>query len=704
MSEDTLGYVPADGESPVTTVDLTARTLSRAFPYPERQVGGAVRSLIEANHQRSTLNSRIASRLNAERPYNPSDLARAQMSWRSNFTTRPLATLLQRAYGRFPRAVADAKYLTSAELPKGTPGGHTKSELFRDRVTRFIRGEPKWKNLIDSLAWEDVCYGYTAAVWLDKAEWLPFALRQDEVFLPVGCGQATEDVPFFAFRQNMLPHAAVDLLEKVEAAIESAAAAGLQPAYTWYPEVLAAAITDAIRDDSSATTSTTEDIRRLVDLRRQLANTNTLGSGRKVVPLYHVFAVELTGAVSHYIVDRHFRLVYEWLDEYDSLRRCVTFFAFEHGDATMHGSKGIGRLAYNVAAVQDRSTNDVCDRLHMAGKLFIKSPAAKHRTFSATMRGGFCLIDPDFEPIPALKLDAGVEESMVLDGFLEAKLDAMVGTVSPRVLQGERVTAAAVNLMAGRESDRSDDYLGRWLPQVGELVTEIVRRACLDQEIRDPRAMALRSDLLGGGLSPDEVAYLATQPAMTTLSGWTGLDRQQVIVACAEGRGNPVYDQRALEQAKLEAQVGPGFAESVLAPTPDPSVLAEQTRLQLMENMVLTQGMPVPVSLRDNHAVHLSGLLQVIQGAIQESVRNPGADQILVALTAHARAHLDLAGTDPAVQQFVPVVAELEQAVAQLQQAAAEQAVPEPAPEPGTEPTPEGVIPAATVPVLPQAG
>jgi len=507
--------------------------------------------------------------------------------------------------------------------------------------------------------------------------------------VPTGSGQHATTVPYFAVRVNMLPHEAYDMLLNAEAAQNLGGAK-----FTWYPERFAEAITDAIRDDSAATTSTLEDQRKLVDLRRQLATANTIGSGRKVVPLYHLWVSELTGALSHFILDHKKRLLFEWLDEDSSVLHRVAFFSLEKGDKTLHGSKGVGRIAYNIAAIVDRSTNDVVDRSYMAGKLFVKSPVTKHRSFAPTMRGGFCLIDPDFEVLPTIKLDAGVESSAALDAFLNGKMDAMAGTVSPRMLEGERVTAAAVNLLASRESDRSDDYLGRFLPQTADMVTECIRRACLEPEMEDPRVQELRRELPEGGMASEEIAYLAEQPAMTTLSGWTGMDRQQVIVACVEGRGNPVYNARALEEAKLTAQVGPEFAQQVLLPDPDPIYLAEQMRAQVLENMAITHGNPIPVSLRDNHAVHIQTALPAVQAAVQQAMPNPAAEQVLEGLVAHMVEHVKAAGKDPAVQPLVPVVQQLESVVEQLKDHAAKAAE---AANPGG-PAPTGETPGAPGP------
>jgi hypothetical protein len=211
------------------------------------------------------------------------------------------------------------------------------------------------------------------------------------------------------------------------------------------------------------------------------------------------------------------------------------------------------------------------------------------------------------------------------------------------------------------------------------MVTGMIRRLFLrpQPEKYSRRIAEMLQRLAAAGLSEEDIAYLAQQPAMPTLSGWTTAERQSIIVACVEGRGNPVYDQRRIEAAKLEAQIGPEFADTVLAPTPDPTQIAEQQRQQILENGAILDGTVVPVSPRDAHAVHLASLMPVIQGAIQEVQTNPkntGGEQLLRGLVAHAKAHIQLAAGDPAVAQYAEIILQLEQALAAPP--------PDPAPEP----------------------
>ncbi len=644
----------------------TGDIVNRCFPRPKDQVPQMVDRVVIASYERNIRNTRISAKLNQERPYDPSRLKEAGLGWRANVSTRPLSRLMTNAYMRFPRAINESKYLTNATLPAGTPDGRGKTAFFRNEITRFVRSTPEWKDVVEGLAWENTAFGYTAAVWWDEEEWLPTAVRQDELFVPAGTKQHASTASFFVARRDMLVHEAARHMITLYEKYKQAGYAEQLP-YEWDMQEYARSINEAVPEDVRS--RSTEHIRIVEDLRRQLSLASAFGTGNKVVPLHYLFCVEPTGKVSQFIVDaRRKKLLFVWLDRYNSMTECATFFAFELGDRTLLGSKGVGRIAYNMASVLDRTTNEVIDKFQLAGKVLLKAPEARHRRMKATAIGGFLMIDEAFEVVPQIKLDVDMEDALGLDQFLQSKLDAMTGSVSPQVLQGERVTATAVNLLASREGERTDDSMARWLQQFGHLMTEITRRLVV-VNTTDQKVLDLRKTL-STRLTPEELQYLVTSPALTTTSGWTGADRQAIVMACSEGRGVPSYDQYKIEAAKLEALVGPEFAEEVLSPANDPTQAAEQQRLQMMENMMLMEGLPVPVSPRDGHLVHLNVLAPTIQHAAAELAQNPGAGPAFELLVAHGRAHLETAkqAGSQGLEQFDQMLSEAEQAVQQLKQ------------------------------------
>lgn len=651
----------AVGEAPVVDVSDSGAPQGRALPDPKTQAGTLVTRMVEDARERNTKNARITAKLNSERPHKSSELEAAGLSWKVNITTRPLATLTQRVYARFPRAVASARSLTSATLPPDTANAADKNKFFQKTITDFIRSEPRWVEVIEGLAWESVTFGYTAAVWPDEEGWLPIACRQDEMFVPPGTKQHASTASVFVYRQDTLAHEARVLLDKATAASKIEGTR-----FQWDLEALVRTLREAVPSDQKA--AVTEHLRDIEDLRRQLTAANTFGTGNKTVTIYNLLVVELTGAVSHYAVNEKKEFLFAWEDRFKSMSEAASFFAFELGDRTLRGSKGVGRVAYTVASVLDRSTCDVVDRFALSGKVVAKAPTARHRQFRVSVVGNFVLLDDNFELVPQAKFEASIAEGVALDQFLQQKLDAMTGSVSPQHLEGERVTAAAVNLLAGREAERADEYMNRWMQQVGYMMTEVVRRLVL-VPTTDPKVLALRQRL-STRLTVEEQQALATMPAMTTVQGWTASERQLIVTACAEGVGNPVYDQRQLAIAKVNAMVGPDLAAEIVLPTEDPTVIAEQTRTQLLENGVLIDGVDVPVSPRDAHLIHLQGLTNVLASSLQELGANPNAFAAAKAVVTHGATHVQFAKEAgiPGVEQFEAAYQQASQALAQLVQ------------------------------------
>lgn len=641
---------PGDAPAPQTTP--TAKVVLRAFPT-DTSLSGFVTALIQEASERLTRAARIASKLDSERPHDQNQLAHAGLGWKSNFTTRPLNTLVSRAIGRFPRAISAARYLTAASLPADLPNSRAKTEFFRDELTKALRSDPRWEDLVETLASENVTFGWCAAGWLDEDTWFPFAWQQDSMFVPVNTRQTSNTANAVVLKQSLLPSEAYQLLLNAQDADDG----------RWDLAMLAQAINKAMPENARSGEAEYERLRQ--ELLRGLQN-NCSYTGAQVVLLYHVLGQELSGKVSHYILDADRRLLFKHEDRFDGMLTSVVFFAFEKGDKTLMGSKGIGRMAYTMSSVIDRNRNDAVDRLQLSGKLIAQAASANHTRFKMSVIGNFILIDENFV-LSQQKLEASPEASIDLDRYLGGLLDEMTGSVSDQTFEErERVTKAEVNARLGRENERSDDFLQRWLRQFGQLMSGIQYRL-LNPNIPPGtpgyEASQTLLERLRTRLSDDEIDQLRRTPALTTIAGWTEFERMAIVAACVEGQGNPMYDQRELASAKVTAQVSPDFAQQVVLPQEDPTQVAEQTRTQLFENDLLLNGQEVPVSPRDAHLIHIQTMMGPLTQALQEAVQNPTADTLIQAFLTHGMGHLQAA---KAGGETSPELAQAEQIFAQI--------------------------------------
>jgi len=591
-----------------------------------KQAKSIVTTLEVANKDRNVKNARIMAKYNSERPHTQAKLESEGLGWKSNYTSKPLPMLIDKVAPRFVQAIEGVKYLTNSKLPESIPGASIKTEAFRREITSTVRARPGWRSLVSELGQENALFGYAVLAWLDEFHWFPKFFRQDNFFLPTGTKQLPAFAQVVVLRETLLLHE----LAKMIADKEAAKIRG------WDIEATVKAINSAMPENRRTKEQSPE--RVYEDMIRESVVGTSYEAGAKVVTLWHLLATENDGKVSHYIFDSvDFSELFSSEDQFDSMPEAVSFFSFQQGNGTMHGSKGIGREIYAMAGILDRSRNEVVDRLNLAGKIIIQGDEKQLARFKMSIVGNAILIGQGYNVVER-KFDAAVEPFMQLDAFLTGLLDQMAGATTPKVFEGERVTKAQVDLFAAREEESRDTIIGRFLNQFADMMTTLQRRLC-DSQTAEKDAKDMQARLLEI-MSREELNQLSKQAVAETVKDYTDLERQQVVIAAQESQGNPLYNQKELQRRKLTAQVDEEFADAVLLPDEDPTVLAEQTRMQQLELLIIAgQGAEVPISPRDNHVVHLQVLMPVLESTAHAATTDPHAVATLQALLKHAEEH-----------------------------------------------------------------
>jgi len=611
-----------------------------------KQAKSIITTLETANKDRNLKNARISAKYNSERPHTQTKLEAEGLGWKSNYTSKPLPMLIDKVAPRFVQAIEGVKYLTNSKLPASVPGADIKTEAFRREITSTVRARPGWRSLISELGQENALFGYAALAWLDEFHWFPKFFRQDNFFIPTGTKQLPVWAQVVILRETLLLHE----LAKMIADKEAAKIRG------WDVSATVKAINSAMPENRRTKEQSPE--RVYEDMIRESVVGTSYEAGARVVTLWHLLATENDGKVSHYIFDScDFSELFSSEDQFDTMSEAVAFFSFQQGNGTMHGSKGIGREIYAMAGILDRSRNEVVDRLNLAGKIIIQGDEKQLARFKMSIVGNAILIGQGYNVVER-KFDAAVEPFMQLDAFLTGLLDQMAGATTPKVFEGERVTKAQVDLFAAREEESRDTIIGRFLNQFADMMTTMQRRLC-DSNTAEDDAKAMQARLLQV-MTREELDTLAKQPVAETVKDYTDLERQQIVVAAQEGRGNPLYNQKELERQKLTAQVDEEFANIVLLPDEDPTIKAEQTRLQQLELLIIAgQGAEVPVSPRDNHIIHLGVLMPVLESTGHAATTDPHAVATLQALLKHAEAHYVAAEASGAPKELLAPVTDI---------------------------------------------
>jgi hypothetical protein len=620
-----------------------------------------IQTVIQANRNRQIVNSRILAKYNAERPYDSKQLESEGLGWKQNFTTKPLPQMIEKVSPRFCEAVNGLKYLTNSSLSDKWENDTEKTEHFRSVITKTIRGRKGWKTLVEDIGFDNALFGHTVVAWLDEFTWMPRHFKQEECFLPDGVKQTTSYAQIAVLKEIYLPHELFKCIEDREAA----------KVVGWNIEETIKAINEAspagLREQL-AYGGTTETWYQ--NAQRELTVGSSYIAGSSVIAVYSLLAREVTGKVSHYrMAGVQMTELFSKDDRFDSMDDCLAFFAFQKGNGTMHGSKGIGRDIYELAGMIDRTRNEVVDRSILSGKTIIQGDIKSINRFKMHVIGAMAII-PDSWRVLENKIESNIEPFLKLDAYFQLLVDQLIGSTSPRTFGGERTTKAEVDLFAAREEEGKDVRISRFLEQFVDMVGTMQRRIC-DPATLDEDAKEAQKELLEK-MTNAEIEELAAQPVAGTVRDLTPLQRQMMVAIAQEKKGNPLYNQRKLEVEDLTARIGAEFANKVLLPENDPTETAEQHRFQQMESALLALGQPVPVSPRDNHLMHLEVVVPMAEqmaGALMQGQTHTGAFEAVI---GHITEHFARAQEQGVPEEKLKPVAELIKkagpALAQLKQ------------------------------------
>jgi len=598
-----------------------------------------VKTIISAGRNRQIVNSRILAKYNAEKPYDSGQLKAEGLGWKQNFTTKPLPSMIEKVAPRFVRAVASQKYLTNSALSDRWQNSVEKTEKFRELITKTIRARVGWTTLVEDIGFDNALFGHTIVGWLDEFTWFPKHFKQDESAVSDGTKQLPSMAQVVVLRETFMPHELYSYIKDKE----SAETVG------WDVSKTITAINKASPTQIQARLGPETSMEAWYqNAARELTIGASYMAGASVITVYTLLVREVEGKVSHYrLAGNDYDLIFEKEDRFDSMEDCVAFFAFQKGNGTLHGSKGVGRDIYEMAGMIDRTRNEIVDRSILSGKTLIQGDIKRIHTFKMSVIGS-ALIIPQGWNVLEQKFDGNVEAFLKLDAYFSMIVDQLIGSTSPPRIEGEAFRSpAAVNLYAEREEEQRDVRISRFLEQFVNMVSTMQRRLC-DSETVEDDAKEMQKELLKH-MTREELTELAKQPVAGTINDLTPIQRQMIVALAAEKRGNPLYNQRQLEVEDLNARMNADFSKRVLLPENDPTVQTEQQRLQQMELILLSQGQPVAVSPRDNHMIHLEVLMPIAEQLASAIMQGQAETAQLEPIVAHITEHYNRA-----VEQGVP--------------------------------------------------
>jgi hypothetical protein len=641
-------------------VDPKTLKVRRTFK-DARQAHAAYRRLKQQNVERNRKNQLIQKKLNNEPPYSPKKLDSMGQNWRSNRPTGFLSTMVSRIQPPFRQVIEQAPFLTYTKYPLDGVDSENKTKIFREEITKTVRGWKGNEDLLAQLVHENTTFGYAALCWDDTRDWKPEFLRQDYTFFSIETPQETDSTPIWARKRRYQISELLPILERAEVS----ALAG------WHVKNLVKSINNAI--PAGRTLDADYDARRYEDWIREGSYGASYENDAKYVELGEIFVKEPHGKISRYLFDdKSGDEICTQLDRYNKMSECLALFAVEIGSGALMSSRGAGRDLYNTHIAIDKARNLVIDNVYLKGMLLLKkTPTARPDSAPLTVMHPIAYISDGYEVVQQ-PLPADVDDFLKLDQFVSGLAEIQVGTFLPGEpvggQQGKR-TASEVNRTAAIENQLREGILMRWSKQYCRSVERMQKGICHPEHVKvaadlkqmltmvrvhEPEAQWARREvveafdrsgmeipaflvpfevpeyldedaiacclrMMDRNLPPADILVMAHSPAVELMPDTTPEDNAFLDGLIQRYMGNPSINQDELMKLDWSRKVGESIANQVILPKDQVEALqVEATRQQIIELQSIMAGQEVPVSPRDNDMIHLTTMAEKLLPLVQQ--------------------------------------------------------------------------------------
>lgn len=641
-----------DGETTINSPEFgegTEKKDRRAISNA-RQALQIAQKLAYNDIDRDIRRARVLAAFNGSAPYSQADLIAKAQAYRYNVSFGFMEGVIGRAVVPYNDLTINVSDLTEIEanLPE------EKKKTVQAEFSKIMDKWGKWPKFVTRLNQDLVLNGYNTALFPDNYTPFPIFVEQKHGFVDEGAPNDVTDLEVYVWRKSYMIHELYAKIEEEKVATKAG----------WNVENVKEALTKASPEDIWDKNITTSGQWTAVEQAIRSGSLWTSMVGAKMVDTYHVFAVELDGKVTHYIVlDSTISLngqandtpedgpeLFKKEDQFDNLRDILVYFDMETGDGTWHGSKGVGQRVFNTHKANDKMMNSALDTTFTAGLTLLQpGDQVQQEELTLSVIGPFAVVPNGIQINPQVLPNLN-GTFFQMQALLAGTSEQRVGDVVPQsqsVLTNRDETATAARLKAGRQELITRGNLKRYIDPISQVMSIIVRRLLKDGS---PNAYAkeFQKELKRKGLSEDDLKEIRGARNTGKIEDILGNTAENTQVIFAEFRGDPDVDQAKLKSRRIASVLDADAANDLLIDDKDDTKEIESARLQELELTTIMTGKKVPVSPRDNHQIHVEFLLADAGNKVMAQAHNFNPDEIpiLKLELEHMREHMKFIKAD----------------------------------------------------------
>lgn len=648
-----------DGESDINSPEFGEGSTKkeRKAISNARQALQIAQKLAYNDIERDQRRARVLAAFNGTAPYSDGDLVAKAQGYRYNVSFGLMEGSINRAVVPYNELTLNINDLT--EIKANLPD--EKKKTIQVEFGKIMDKWGKWPKFISRLNQDLVLNGYNTAIFPSDYDPFPIFVQQKDGFVDEGTENDVSNLEVFVWRKAYMIH---ELYAKISEE-DIATKAG------WNVPNVKEALTEASPESIWQRNLTTSGQWTAVEEAIRAGSLFASMVGAKMVNTYHIFAAELDGKVTHYIVldygisdndkgedaKEDGPELFKKENRFNSFQDFLVYFDMETGDGTWHGSKGGGQRIFNTHKANDKMMNSALDTSFSAGLTLLQpGDQVQQEELTLSVIGPFAVI-PNGVTINPQVLPNVAGTFFQMQALLSNTLETRVGDVVPQgqstVAQGDE-TATAAKLKAGRQELITRGNLKRYIDPTSQVMSIIVRRLL---KANSPNAYAkeFQAELKRKGITEEDIKEIRgarNTGKIDDILGNTAADTQVIF---AEFRGDPDIDQEKLKNMRISSVLDADIADQLIITDKDQTKQIEAARQQELELTTILTGKKVPVSPRDNHQIHIEYLLQDIGTKVQAQAVNFNPDEIptLKLEVEHIVEHLGYLKNDKSKKQIV---------------------------------------------------